>query len=443
MTQKKIVFGVSSLGILLIMIVGISYAFTSTPEAKLAQAFEHLLEEDYIQIEIDSPPPTLETEGPHDPIDDLLENLRGTSTLIFDKHEAIVEINGLLDTENEGAINGPTLTLPYHFYIDLQTNKLVLDTDPFVEIAPNLFDLTATYVIPESTELTRLMSHGNGGIYSSEQTAQALDSHFTPVLENHLTEKVATFDLPFEESLLEPNEDLQLFVSFIFEHVAEELITQNDDDSLLKEEQGAIVLTLDDHQLIDAILHAFDNIEGDDDIQKIYDNLFEEGELFTFILNQMLEEMKEEQSGQTIIRFEMSRNKLTKMTVETSTTFEEVTGTTTSDMITYLTFNYDPIEFELYGEEREEVNVNDMTHHLSMAFDSLLTSHSPAFHDVYDIDDSDGNSELTRDELDLIENGTVTHNDFNLSENEMYLWVKDLELAGLLSPGTSDHYMPE
>jgi hypothetical protein len=387
MAQKKVIFGASVLCLMIVIIGVINYAFTLTPEAKLAKALENLLEEDYIQIEIESPPPALEADGPQDPIDDLFKNLRGTSTLIFDKHEGIVEINGLLDSENNSSANRLTLTLPYHLYIDLQKNNLVLDTDPFVEIAPNLFDLTATYVIPESTELTRLMSHGNGGIYSSKQTAQALDSHFTPVLENHLTEKIATFDLPFEESLLEPSEDLQLFMTFIFEQIVEELITQNDDDSLLKEEQGAIVLTLDDHQLINAVLHAFNNIEGDDRIQKIYDNLFEEGELFTFLLNQMLEEIKEEQSGQTIIRFEMSRDKLTKMTIETSTTFEEVTDTTTSEMMTYLTFNYDtPIKFELYGEEREEVNVNNMVNQLSMAFDYYLASNPPAFHEYYELD---------------------------------------------------------
>lgn len=54
--------------------------------------------------------------------------------------------------------------------------------------------------------------------------------------------------------------------------------------------------------------------------------------------------------------------------------------------------------------------------------------------------------ELTEEELELIESiesQSVSHEDFDITEEEMYYWVLDLEIEGFVEFGTADYYFPE
>ncbi|MCR6105722.1 hypothetical protein HXA34_05395 [Salipaludibacillus agaradhaerens] len=487
------------------------YSSLSSPEAKLFSAFNALMEEESVQVESEF---TLNHEFDFDSntfysyeeekvtmmLTDIMEEVTGTSSVIYDKKEKVIEIG--VNYDLSGDIHGDevSLSMPFRLYLDENKNEIVIDLDAYSNFSSDMIDVLSYNVFPHIPEVKETLALSQDGEYSGTSTAYELESYFMPIIKNYFEGKAYIIDWELEDSLFEfemGEEEAQL-AEFILTNIIENIESQGDDNQLIQEEDGWIIITFDDHELVDAILYAFEEVENNDDMADLYENIASE-DLDDLIeeLELTFKEFKEYSIGETTISFEIEQNKIVTMKTEMTSTYGEngITAESTSSSISTFTYG-DEAEFMFYGEDRQKANLDGFFYDFDKELDNYLIElygdwsdsyYTPGYSSYYDYDydydydwdwwddedydydewfneewDDDYDYDydydwhyapedyayyydyydVTEDQLEAIENQDVTHLDFGLSEEDMYSWVLELEFARLVEPGTAAHYLP-
>ncbi|MCR6109807.1 hypothetical protein HXA35_05570 [Bacillus sp. A301a_S52] len=485
------------------------YSSLSSPEAKLFSAFNALMEEESVQVESEF---TLNHEFDFDSnvfysyeeekvtkmLTDLMEEVSGTSSVIYDKKEKVIEIGVNYDLSGDIYGDEVSLSMPFRLYLDENNDEIVIDLDAYSNLSSDMIDVLSYNIFPHIPEVKETFAQSQNGDYSGTSTAYELDSYFMPIIKDYFEGKAYVIDWELEESLfeLEMGEEEAQLTEFILTNIIENFESQGEDNQLIREEDGWIIITFDDHELVDAILYAFEEIENNDDMANLYESIASE-DLDDLIkeLELTFKEFKEYSIGETTISFEIKQNKIVTMKTETTSTYGEngITAESTTSSISTFTYG-DEAAFLLYGEDRQKADLDGFFYDFDKELDNYLMElygdwsdsyYTPGYSTYYDYDydwdwrddedydydewfneewDDDYDYDydydydwhyapedyeyyydyydVTEEQLDAIENQDVTHLDFGLSEEDMYNWVLELEFARLVEPGTAAHYLP-
>ncbi|UTR13833.1 hypothetical protein MM221_14605 [Salipaludibacillus sp. LMS25] len=489
--KKKLFFSIAAL----IAAVGglLFYSSLSSPEAKLVRALSTLIEEETIQVESDF---TMNYEFDFDSypfysheeeeiityITDLFEEASGTGSVIYDKEEKVIEVGAIFDLSSEFYGDEIALSIPLSLYLDENKEEIVIDLDAYSTLSSDIIDTLAYNVFPNIPEIEEALAPLHGGEYSGVSTAYELETIFMPVINDYFEGKASIIDFELDKGFFDFGEKEVALTEFLLVKMIEDLESQDEDNQLIQEEDGWIIIKVDDHELADAVLYAFEEIENHDEIAEIFDDVS------SLDLEEMIEEVelnvkefKEYSIGETTISFEIEQNKIVTMKTEMTSTYGEngITAENTSSSTSTFTYG-DTAEFQFYGEDRKEVDLDYLFYDLEEALDNYFMElynewyYSSGYSSYYEYDydwdwwdeddeydewdweydyDYDDESDetpedyeeyydVTEEDLEAIEKQEVTHQDFGLSEEEMYNWVRELEFARLVEPGTAAHYLP-
>jgi hypothetical protein len=466
-----------------------AYSLTTSPEAKLAKAFENLLEEEVIQMnsdfsvasDFDFTAEDMDIPGEEaeyfDIFKDVMENITGTSSVIIDRENKVIEAG--INYGVSGDIQGSPISLqiPFRFYIDEEAEEIAFDLDPYVDFSEDFIETTAHHIIPHIPEAEETLALLNDGTYSAEWAVEEFTDVITPLIEDILSEKQVTDSYDLDTCLFssEHSEDYKELTKFIIIKMFEDL-NSDEADNFITEEDNWIYLSTDVHDLLDAFAYAMKEIEHDDDMLEKFYNIGEEQsnkkikdikKEFQDQVEELEEEFdrgKKELTGDVNLGFYIKDNKITSITSdmelelnnsESQHSKSEMSISTV--MAISIEFMYsEDAEFSFYGQDREEFDVEEagslIEKHTAWymienyeVFEGIMTpEETPASPDEND-DTSYQDYELTDDDLALfaaIEAGEITAEDDEMDETEFYLEVLALEAEGLVAPGTADQYLP-
>ncbi|UTR13831.1 hypothetical protein MM221_14595 [Salipaludibacillus sp. LMS25] len=491
MTGKgKFVLSILVLGIVIAGGV-FAYSLTTSPEVKLAKAFENLLEEEVIQIDsdfsvaydFDLTPEDMHFHGEEavyfDIFKDVMENITGTSSVIIDRENKVIEAG--VNYGVSGDIQGSPISLqiPFQFYMDEEADEIALDLDPYVDFSGDLIETAAHHIIPHIPEAEETLALLNDGTYSAEWATEEFTDVITPIAEDMFSGKKITHPLDmqnplFESEVSEETAELSLFMFMtMFDYLSAE------DESFLTEEDGWIYLSSDFGSFYEALIYSLKEVKNDDDMLRLYDDIlyYYSNEKIDDIkeklaedieeMEEELDDIKEGLNGDFTVGFNIKDGVITSITQEAElqmnpSVFDEkdpmlddVTMSATVSTTNHLAYGEDA-EFSFYGQDRDEFDEEEaqsliekhverfMMENYEM-FEALMAPEvTPASPDQND-DTSYQDYELTDDDLALfaaIEAGEITAEDAEMDETEFYLEVLALEAEGLVAPGTADQYLP-
>ncbi|UTR13830.1 hypothetical protein MM221_14590 [Salipaludibacillus sp. LMS25] len=490
MTGKgKFVLSILVLGI--VMAGGVfAYSLTTSPEAKLAKAFENLLEEEVIQTDsefsiaydFDLTAEDIHLHGEEavylDIFKDVMENITGTSSFIIDRENKVIEAG--VNYGVSGDIQGSPISLqiPFKFYMDEEAEEIAFDLDPYVDFSEDFIETAAHHIIPHIPEAEETLALLNDGTYSAEWAVEEFTDVITPIAEDMFSGKKITHPLDMQNPIFESevSEETAELSSFMFMAMFDYLSAE--DESFLTEEDGWIYLSSDLGTFYDALIYSLKEVKNDDDMLSLYDDVinYYSNEKIDDIkeklaediegMEEELDDIKEGLSGNFTVGFNIKDGVITSITHEAefqmnSSVFDEdpmlddfsVSGTMSTT--TNLVYGEDA-EFSFYGQDREEFDEEEVQSLIEKhvgwymienqeVFEGLMApEETPASPDQND-DTSYQDYELTDDDLALfaaIEAGEITAEDAEMDETEFYLEVLALEAEGLVAPGTADQYLP-
>ncbi|UJW56926.1 hypothetical protein HXZ66_05590 [Bacillus sp. A116_S68] len=485
-------FILSIVGLAVIIVGGVYlYSLLSSPEAKLAKAFENLLEEDVVQIDsefsvaydFDFTAEDMDIYGEEaiyfDIFKDIMENITGTSSVILDTENKVMEAG--VNYGVSGDIQGSPISLqiPLKFYMDQGAEEIAWDLDPYVGFTEDAVNTAAHHIIPHIPEAKETLALLNDGTYSAEWATEEFTDVITPIAEEILGGKKITETFDTQESIFdsEISDDVTELGSFIAISMFDYLNAEQ--ESFLTEEDDWIYLSSDINTFYDALIYSLKEVKNDDDMLRVYDDILyhysnekidDIKEKLTEDIEGMEEELddiKEGLNGDFTFGFNIKGGVITSITQEAEvqvnpSVFDEgdpmlddVTMSATMSMTSQLVYG-DDAEFTFYGQDREEFDEakaqSIIENHVALymmenyeAFEGIMTPDDTPASPDQNGDTSYQDYELTDDDLALfaaIEDGEVTAEDVGMDETEFYLEVLALEAEGLVAPGTADQYLP-
>ncbi|PYZ92171.1 hypothetical protein CR194_15115 [Salipaludibacillus keqinensis] len=459
MKEKKVKLGIGISALLVVLIGGILfYSFISSPEVKLARAFESLSQEDQAQvtstmdmsIDLDMSASELGMYGEEeiffDMMQSMLDNISGTSTVVWDNENKVVEMNATYGISGDIQGEDIHLQVPFSLYLDENGDEVAFDLEPYVDFTSEAIDVISYNVLPNIPELQEdleLLAEGEdvGDFLSTE-----LNQLVVPIIEDTLRGKKYSEPLDIDENIFREDEDERYLLTFILENMLEYMKEHNEED-IVTEDDNWITVSLEEEMFFDSLLYALREVEKDEEAKKTFEETYEE-DIETTISD--LEEARddlEDVSLSLTASFLVKQNTIHESQMDFTLTFEEdgqnvnVAGTVTSE------YSYgEEADFLFYGQDREEITeeeLDQMGYEIEMTVDNYMMENYQ-YEDEYMYED-EYEVELTEEEQELIEAieaEEVTHDDFALTPEEMYYWVIDLEMQGLVEQGTSDLYMP-
>lgn len=443
-----------SLGVIAV-VIGVGFfvysVINNSPEMKLAKALDRLLEAEKIQIETEQKG-TLDFEiSPEelglaydeevylDIFQDLLQNFEATSSTIYDKEEKVLEVDGSFGISGDVQGENITLHFPISVYLDEKENEWAVDLDPYVQFVPELIDVLAYNVVPNVPEIEQelaLIVDGDLSDWISKEAGAIIN----PILEGSMKEKKYTFDNKLPASLFEMTE----FESESWEYVEQFFVDkmldyykEHAEEGFITEEDGWIYLDLDQLLFYESLIYALEEVEADENAKEALEKYDVNVKDAIEVFDEVIDEYKDTETSAKL-GFFIEKGILKQMTAEVTSSFEEDGATISSTSTSTSTFKYnEDVEYRFYGKDRDIITDDDieqMMYDIEMDFESAIAQLQQDYYE----------EELSEEDLALlaaIEAQEVSHEDFGFTEVEMYFWVLDLELAGLVEPGTSDLYL--
>ncbi|MDE5415271.1 hypothetical protein [Alkalihalobacterium chitinilyticum] len=444
------------IGSLLILIIGgiLFYSFSSSPEVKLARAIINLSEEDKVQVtsgmnmsvDVDWNAHELGLYGEEEIffeiMQSLLKNISGTSSMIWDSENKVMEMNATYGIS--GDIQGETIDLqmPFSLYIDENNDEIAFDLDPYVNFTSDIIDIISYNILPNIPDLQEELAYFTDGQDIGEFVSTELNTFIVPIIEDAIRGKKYTEPLDIDGKMFREDDERYLY-TFVFEKMLE-YMKDNSEEEIVTEEDNWISLSLEEELLFDSLIYAMKEVEKDEEAKAAYE---ESGEQDIETTIRDLEDTSKDLEDVSLLltgSFLVEKNIIKESKFDFSLTFEEdgqkinMSGTVNSEYV----YGVDT-EFSFYGKDRQaitEAELDDIGYQIELALEDYMMEL------MADNFDYEHDFELTDEEKELIaalEASEVTHTDFGMTSEEMYQWVLALELEGLVKSGTSDLYMPD
>lgn len=446
-----------SLGVIAV-VIGVGFfvysVINNSPEMKLAKGFESLLDAERVQIDSDFEMDiafdaelaqlgfTADDEALLEILEDLFKNIDGTGSFVYDKNEEAIEFDGSFGVTGDIQGEDINLQVPFRFYVDSVAEEMAIDVDPYVTFFPEFVDVFANNVIPHILEVEETLGSALDGQDVGEWFSTEVNGVIRPILEENLQNAKLVEEIEIDGNLFETREKNEEWVDKFILEKALLYMKDNTDGEYISEEDSWIYLQLDKDLFFQSFIHALHEVEANEQMKEAFE---EDGETTVEEAIKELEQSLEEIEDYTMdfdLGFKVERGTLLESKVELTMSFEEGGISFDVGMSVDSTYNYDDaVEFKLYGQERTtltEAELDDLTYEINWELESLVNDLLADFQEDY------YEEELSEEDLALlaaIEAQELSHDDFGLTEEEMYYWVLDLELAGLVEPGTSDLYL--
>ncbi|UTR14822.1 hypothetical protein MM221_20125 [Salipaludibacillus sp. LMS25] len=456
MKEKKVKLGLGIGALAIVVIAGILvYSLLSSPEAKLANAFQEMMEEEVIQqdsqfsmsIEVDESFDNLgltaEDEEAAEFLLDILNNIKGTSSIVMDKEKSIVEMSAALGVV--GDIQGEEIDfqIPFSFYTDEANDKMAIDLDPYVEFLPSLVDTFAYDIVPNVPQAEDSVSMITSGENVSDLIANDFDEYVMPFVKETFTNKKLVSDYKNEAYNEEDLNDVHRFVveelfNYLDEHSKEDVISQDG---------NWVTVKMDNNLLVDSLVHVLNKVHKDEEIADKFENVVGEStdSFITYLedLNDFLDE--QDMTVQIKSRYLIEKDRIVKSEddILINAQIEETNLKVNLDITNEYSYG-DDVEFTFYNAEREELTEADMEN-IAFELQSVIETYMMENID-FGYDEEVVEHEPTQEEQEFyeaLENQELTHEDLGLTEEDMYSMVLDCELSGFVAEGTSDLYYPE
>ncbi|MCK0472395.1 hypothetical protein [Halalkalibacter sp. APA_J-10(15)] len=492
MRENKAKFGLGiGISVIAIFLIGglIVYSFLSSPEVKLANGLQNLLNEDRVQVEsefdlsydfdfdelLNDPYMSEMDDFAFNLIEDLFNSLSGTSSIIYDKELDVMEVSGTYGISGDISGEDISLHIPISMYFSGEEDVIAIDLDPYAQFIPEAIDVISYNILPNIEEAQEELDLITGGEDIGDFFSREANNLLEPMIDSLFTSKQFSDSLDLDrDRLFTQLEDNERYVlEFVFEKMIE-YFDEHNEEELITEEDGWIYVNLDAQLLLQSILYAFEEAkENEETLEALEEEL--EVPIDTAISN--TEEFQEDISEMTFdfnIGFLIERGQIVKSITTSTFSFEEDGISFTGSSTVNSEFIYgEQAAFSFYDAERDELSESDIDQYLfdlEMQVESLLDEiYADLFEDMYYDEEFDWEAEwdedyeldwdydesyydeyydyeLTEEELELIESiesQSVSHEDFDISEEEMYYWVLDLEIEGFVEFGTADYYYPE
>ncbi|GAE31056.1 hypothetical protein [Halalkalibacter hemicellulosilyticus] len=488
MRENKAKFGLGiGIGVIAIFLIGglIVYSFLSSPEVKLANGLQNLLNEDRVQVEsefdlsydfdfdelLNDPYMSEMDEFAFNLVEDLFNSLSGTSSIIYDKELDVMELSGTYGISGDISGEDISLHIPISMYFSGEEDVMAIDLDPYAQFIPDAIDVISYNILPNIEEVQEELELITDGEDVGDFFSRELNDLLQPTIDSLLTGKQFsdTLDLDRDRLFTQLEDNERYVLEFVFEKMIEYLDEHNEEE-LITEEDGWIYVNLDDQLLLQSILYAFEEAKEDEDTLAALEEELDTS-IDTAISN--IEEFQEDISEMTFdfnIGFLIERGQIVQSITTSTFSFEEDGVSFTGSSTVNSDYLYgDQAAFSFYDAERDELSEADMEQYfydLEMQIESRLEDiYADLYADMYYFEDEfDWDAEwdedyeldwdydeyyeyeLTEEELELIESiesQSVSHEDFDITEEEMYYWVLDLEIEGFVEFGTADYYFPE
>ncbi|WP_096186442.1 hypothetical protein [Evansella halocellulosilytica] len=452
MKEKSVKFIAGVITLFVVIIGGfLAYSFFTSPEAKLANAIGNLTNEDQIQVDtdftmsldFDGHPSEFGLYGEEEVyfniLKDIFQNIEGENSVVVDFENHVVELGGSYGIS--GDIHGEDvhLQVPFRLYLDEDADEIALDLDPYTEFLSDFIDVLSYNILPNIPEIEEELALFTEGEDVGDFLSTELNTAVVPVVEESIKGAKYKDSLDLDERIFIENDDEDYLFHFVIDHMIDYFKDNNDGD-LVTEEDGWIILDLDEDLIFHSYLYALNEVKDNEEAKEAFEK-DSDIDIETAIAD-LEEEVDTLEDGTLImeVAFMIESGNITASNADMTMTFEEegvefnITATASS------TYKYnEDVEFVLYGAERKELTEADldmMFYDIELEVESHMEQYIDEFEEYYEY-------ELTEEELELfeaIEAEEVSHEDFGLTEEEMYWWVLDLEYEGFVEPGTSSLY---
>ncbi|UTR12596.1 hypothetical protein MM300_10135 [Evansella sp. LMS18] len=463
MSLKKAVI---SIAVLAVLIIGgfLSYSAFASPELKLVKAVNDIMEEDVVQVNTDfsmnidfsgSPEDfylSPDEEIYFDILRDLLQNIEGSNSVIVDSEAKVIEMIGSYGISGDIQGENIKLQLPFGFYIDEEADELAFDLDPYADFFPEIVDVFAFNILPYIPEIEQELLFFTNGEDTGEWISREVNTVLGPVLENTLRGAKFTDSLDLEESIFPEDGEEEYLAQFMLEHIFDYL-NEHGGDSLVTERDDRIYLELDEDLMLHSILHSLREVEADEEAREAFEKGSDESvESVISDFEEMIDEI-EKLSISFVSGFKIESGRIVESDTEAVISITEDGVTVDMSVTADSSYIYDRAEFSFYGHDRivfTESDFDEVAYELEMQFENrmgeIFLEMEEDFYFDEDYDDSayEYDYDLTDEDLEfiaMIEAQEVSHEDFGFTPEEMYELVLELELSGLVEPGTSDLYL--
>ncbi|WP_017473727.1 hypothetical protein [Amphibacillus jilinensis] len=444
MEKKKIKVGLIFSSLALLAIAGILfYTFSSSPEARLAQALGKSINASTVtaestfdmtfNFESRESSDSLHNGGFLDfDMDSAVESfseLTGTSTLLVDNENDIIEMS--TNTELATSIDGPTydLSIPVNFYIDQANDEMAIDLDPYAALLGDLVNL-----VENNQDITDAYTIEEAEMYDDE-----LVNLIVATVEEAISGKKYTDTLNDENYEYGYDEEVdQFFFEHMFKFFAkEDAITESDDQ---------VILNVDQHLFLQAYEHAINALADHDQMLTRYEESY--GDINEVI--DTIDELKvdyEEIDFELEVAFEIEQELITATDLTLMMSEDDGSELFEIEITARTTYLYDQeLDYVFYGEGREPFTESDLEYlirDIEYVVDDFLMSSADAYYE--EAMEEYYETAFSEEELmlfEMIEDREASHEDFWMTEQEFYEWVLEIESIGLIEEGTAEYYRP-
>ncbi|WZY00187.1 hypothetical protein NSQ26_13000 [Bacillus sp. FSL W7-1360] len=448
------------------------YAKMASPEVKLLKAFEALQKEEKVKIDSDfnmtlsfdqTSRETFDVEEEQqvyvDAMLDMLKNIEGDVSTLYDRKQKVMEldamfhINGDMNGENVG------VKLPFRMYLDEKAEEVAIDLDVYPKLLQDLTDILLNHVYlntPEGEELTRVMEEEGMAV---DGFVGGMKDAIIPVIEEAI--QGAKYVSNFEDADLDLGEgktyfgEHHIWGTFVGKEVMKYL-QEKTEGKYISSENDWINLSVKNDMLVRAYMHALKEMKEDkeakahfeDDMSITLDEAIEN-------LEEILFESDDEVEIEHELAFKLVDSKIAETKYSAVFSSEKDGHETTGTMSVESVYTYGDVNFQFHSEEREALNQSDMEatfeeaeNEIEGRMEAVLTEFMKEKAETNAAEIEAAFKENMTDEefqafIAALEANEVVGSDLDLTEEEMYYFVLELEYAGFVREGTVELYMYE
>ncbi|SDO57966.1 hypothetical protein [Alkalicoccus daliensis] len=410
-SKRKLGVG-ATLGLLLIIGGAVLYSFLTSPEIKLARAMESLTKENQVEVtstynmsldmDIDSEELGLygEEETYFHIMQDILKNMSGTSGLIWDSENKIIEVSSSFGIEGEVYGEDVSLLVPFALYFDEGENNMAVDLDPYAAFGSDLINTVSHQILPNIPELQEELQELTQGEEVGEFFSRELNERFLPVLEEGFSGKQYRDSLDLEESIFAEDADDRYLGSFIVEKMLD-YMREHGEDELVTEEDNWIHVKTDEKILIDSLLYALEEVKEDEEAREAFEKSSEQP------IEESMEDVEdareefEEVDLFVDAAFLISGNKIQESLMDITVSFEEEGQTLQMSGEVHSEYEYGTeVSYVFYGKDREDITeeqLNDIGYQIDWEMEEFMMEYDPY---MYEYEDADMDFEFYEENLE-------------------------------------------